>query len=254
MKAAATKAVKTVTDFPVYINKELSKLSVSEDKKEEATDKIKTTLESLKKLIEKNTTPSNPITNVEIAKIYDEIGELKKLEITNIIIDVLEKWKKGIQDNKDDDPEIKINDEKRKRAKQVIQTLTKLNTTPFIDPVLGRFVDIFFPDVVLSSTEGPAQKIYNKTTEFKLSMYPNPVFGPSGEQPKYGQSFLTRSEKFDNPFDQALDDIFGIELFMQTLMNTGSNIEKLEEYAKPRYDEVYTIKETKDKSMFYEKN
>jgi hypothetical protein len=38
---------------------------------------------------------------------------------------------------------------------------------------------------------------------------------------------------------------------MQTLMNTGSNIEKMEEYAKPKHNETYTIKETKDKSMFY---
>jgi hypothetical protein len=182
---------------------------------------------------------SNNITNSTVGAIYDENNG--NYERTNMIIDALEN--KVITDNS-----------KKERTKTVIKILTKLNTTPFIDPGLGRFVDIFFPDITMPSSEDSAQKTYNKTTEFKLNMYQNPHFDSTKDiSNSYGQSFLTRSEKFDNPFDQVFDDIFGIELFMQTLMNTGSNIEKLEETAKPKYSEVYTITEKKDKSMFYEK-
>lgn len=161
---------------------------------------------------------------------------------TNADIEKLRNWK-FTNENKSKD---------EKSRDMLVAYLVKLNTTPFIDPVLSNFVDVFFPDFITPDSQQVDVPKYNKKSEYTLSMYPKPNFSDvSNQSIPYGQSFLTRNVIYDNPADSLLDDIFGVELLLQTLKNSGANIEQMNKDGKPKYEEKYTVKETIDKSQFY---
>ena len=161
---------------------------------------------------------------------------------TNADIEKLRNWKSEDENDKS----------KEKSRDMLVAYLVKLNTTPFIDPVLSNFVDVFFPDFITPDSQQVDVPKYNKKSEYTLSMYPKPNFSDVTNQSiPYGQSFLTRNVIYDNPADSLLDDIFGVELLLQTLKNSGANIEQMNKDGKPKYEEKYTVKETIDKSQFY---
>jgi hypothetical protein len=121
-----------------------------------------------------------------------------------------------------------------KRRDLLIDQMTRLNTKPVLDPFFERFISTFWPEADSIPYKRPPPKTIRKDTIIKTTLYPtlptirlNPgdnTEDTDGEKDNhtYGSKIMTLTEKVKG--DQTDYDILGVEMFLNTLMTTGSNL------------------------------
>ena len=140
----------------------------------------------------------------------------------------LGKW---IEENvkKESLPDAKI------RRKLLIDQFTRLNTKPILDPFLERIISTFWPEADSVPYKRAQPKTISKETIIKTTLYPtlptihlNPddnienTNGDKANNYTYGSKIMTLTEKVNG--DQSDYDTLGVEMFINTLMTTGSNL------------------------------
>jgi len=138
------------------------------------------------------------------------------------------------------------------RRELLIDQFTRLNTKPNVDPLIERLVTTFWPEADAIKYKRPQPKIISKETLIETRLYPTiPLFNNKANQEgnkTYGSKIMTLTEKVNG--DQSDYDTLGVEMFLNTLMTTGSNISFKPEIA---YHESYLIDEKIDNSLFVRK-
>ena len=138
-----------------------------------------------------------------------------------------------------------------------IDQFTRLNTKPNVDPFLERVISTFWPEADAINYKRPPSGIITKKTLIETKLYPTPPTvmleadtNPSGDKPNqtYGRKIMTVTEKVDG--DQSDYDALGVEMFLNTLLTTGSNVSVIPEAV---YGEEYKLLEKVDNSAYISK-
>jgi len=120
-----------------------------------------------------------------------------------------------------------------KRRDLLIDQMTRLNTKPVLDPFFERIISTFWPEADSAPYKRPQPKTISKKTIIKTTLYPtlptihlnpddNVENGDKANNHTYGSKIMTLSEKVNG--DQSDYDTLGVEMFINTLMTTGSNL------------------------------
>jgi len=138
------------------------------------------------------------------------------------------------------------------RRNQLIDQFTRLNTKPNVDPFLERVISTFWPEADATKYKRPKPEIISKETLIETRLYPTlPTvkFGADKDEntdvekdnKTYGSKIMTLTEKVHG--DQSDYDALGVEMFLNTLLTTGSNVSFVPPIA---YTESYLIEEKLD--------
>lgn len=198
-----------------------------------------------------------------IHKIYDDLAAHKKI-IGN------KRFKKNVANNLIDYAasvyfgrmiESELEEQYRPKAFErrdlFIDQFTRLNTKPNVDPFLERVISTFWPEADAINYKRPPTEIITKKTLIETKLYPTlPTVmleadtNPSGDTPNqtYGRKIMTVTEKVDG--DQSDYDALGVEMFLNTLLTTGSNVSVV---PKEAYGEEYEVLEKVDNSAYISK-
>jgi hypothetical protein len=138
------------------------------------------------------------------------------------------------------------------RRDLLIDQFTRLNTKPILDPILERVVTTFWPEASSKRYAKPTPKTIKHETIIKTKLYPSvptvmidKTNKGADNNKTYGSKIMTLTEKVDG--DQSDYDTLGVELFLNALMVTGSNINF---DPKAAYEEEVKYDEELDNSQF----
>lgn len=142
------------------------------------------------------------------------------------------------------------------RRNLLIDQFTRLNTKPNVDPFLERIISTFWPEADAIPYKRPQTEIISKETLIETKLFPTlptikmyPNDNDNTEEDKknktYGSKIMTLTEKVNG--DQSDYDTLGVEMFLNTLMTTGSNVGFVPEVA---YSEKYKFDERIDNSAY----
>lgn len=142
------------------------------------------------------------------------------------------------------------------RRNLLIDQFTRLNTIPNVDPFLERIISTFWPKANTVKYKRPPTKIINKETLIETKFYPTisstslkvDKKNEAHDKKTYGRKIMSINEKVNG--DQSDYDTLGVEMFLNTLLSTGSNVSNVPPEA---YKETYLIEEKLDNSAYVSK-
>ena len=190
-----------------------------------------------------------------IHKIYDElVAEIDKIKekpplLKNIVDNLLEYtesiyFSRLIEDNFPGESKKDNLQKALIRRDLLIDQFTRLNTKPIFDPLLERIVTTFWPEASSKRYSKPTPKTIKHNTILKTGLFANVTSDQTANE-TYGSKRMTLIEKTDG--DRSDYDTLGVEMFLNALMTTGSNIGF---NPKAAYEEKVEYEENLDNSLF----
>ena len=224
--------------------------------------------DKIKNFVESGDNNNNPEEQMKfIHAMYDELAEHNEIKgnrkllknVVNNLIDYTTSvyFGRHIENNMDEEkwPDALV------RRDLVIDQFTRLNTKPNVDPILERIITTFWPEANAINYKRPPAEIISKETLIETRLYPTlpnvmlkvdkkdtGTNDTTKDNTSYGSKIMTLTEKVNG--DQSDYDALGVEMFINTLLTTGSNVAFVPEIA---FSESYKIEENLDNSAYVTK-